>query len=87
MSRRARATHDFRDIILPSRNDAEVVIERLTDAIEMYATVTVEDLYDLIGITGDFTDGKYGWTTPRGMRVVRVPDGYILDLPNPQPID
>lgn len=86
-SRRDRASHNFKEIILPTRGEAEEVIERLGDAIELYGTATVEDLYDLVGITGSFTDVKYGWTTARGMSADRVREGYYLNLPSPQLID
>lgn len=87
ISRRARSTHDFREIILPSRGEAEEVIERLSDAIAEFGLATVEDLYDLVGITGSFADVKYGWTTARGMSADRVREGFMLNLPSPQLID
>jgi hypothetical protein len=86
-SRRDRASHNFKEIVLPTRGEAEEVIERLGDAIEQYGTATVEDLYDLVGISGSFTDVKYGWTTARGMSADRVRNGFYLNLPSPQLID
>lgn len=87
LSRRARSTHDFGEIIIPTRIEAETVIERLDDAIDRYGSATVADLYDLLGVTKEFTDGKYGWTDIRAARVVRVREGYLLDLPRTEPID
>lgn len=87
ISRRARAAHDFDEIILTSRGEAEEVLDRLTDLIENYDVATVSDLYDLVGITGSFTDDKWGWTSLAGAGVSRVREGYLLNLPKTQPID
>lgn len=87
MSRRGRATHDFDEIILATRVEAEEVIDRLFDLVSKYDTATVNDLYDLVGITGNYTDDKWGWVDIRGAGVTRVRNGYLLDLPRPEPLD
>lgn len=84
MSRRARSTHDFDEIILATRVEAEEVIDRLFDLVSRYEMATVSDLYDLCGISGNFTDEKYGWTDIRGSDIRRVRNGYLLDLPKPE---
>ena len=60
ISPRDRARHNFDDIILDSRGEAEEVLNHLVDLIIDYGEATVADLYDLVGITGNFTDQKYG---------------------------
>ena len=87
MSRRARSRHDFDEIILDSRTEAEEVIDRLFDLVSRYETATVADLYELVGLESSHTDHKWGWTDVRGAGVSRVRDGYLLDLPEPHPID
>lgn len=86
MSRRARANFDFDEIILPTRVEAEEVIDRMFDLVSKYDMVTVADLYDLVGIQGSYTDEKYGWEDIRGAGVTRVTNGYLLDIPRPEPI-
>lgn len=86
MSRRARASHDFDEIILDSRTEAEEVIDRLFDLVSRYENASVADLYELVGISSNHTDHKWGWTDIRGAGVSRVRDGYLLDLPEPHPI-
>ena len=54
---------------------------------ETYGLVRVADLYDLVGITGSYTDNKYGWTNIRNVEPIRVRDGYMLKLPKAMPID
>lgn len=87
MSRRARANHEFDEIILATRAEADLVIERLFDLIERYEVATVADLYNLVGISEQFTDGKWGWDDMRGARVKRVNSGYLLDLPQTKEVD
>lgn len=87
LSRRARANHEFGEIVLQSRAEAEQVIERLFDIVERYDTASVADLYELIGITGTHTDHKWGWSELRGADVARIRDGYLLDLPEPEPFE
>lgn len=85
--RRSRTSHDFDDIVLATRVEAETVIERLFDLIERYGQATVSDLYELVGISGNFTDEKWGWADMRGSGVRRVREGYLLDLPKTEPLD
>lgn len=85
VSQRGRATHNFDEIILATRPEAEEVIDRLFDLISRYESATVADLYDLVGVTGNYTDDKWGWTNLRGAGVTRVRgNGYLLDLPKPE---
>lgn len=87
MSRPARATHDFREIVLESRGEADVVLARLVERIGLYDAASVADLYDMVGITGQFTDARWGWTSLKDARVVRVREGFLLDFPQPIPLD
>lgn len=87
MTRKARATHDFDEIVLGSRGEAEQVIERLTDLVSTYDVATVSDLYDMVGITGSFTDDKWGWYDLREAQVTRIREGYLLSLPKTSEIE
>ena len=60
---------------------------RIADEImEEYETVRVADLYDLVGITGNYTDNNYGWTNIKNAQVVRVRDGYKIKMPRAIPL-
>lgn len=84
-SRSSRARHDFGEIIIPSRAEAEEVIDRLFDLISKYGTATVADLYELVGLASAHTDHTWGWEELRGATVRRVGGGgYLLDLPEPE---
>jgi hypothetical protein len=84
MTRRARASHDFDEIILNSRQEAEDVIEKMFDIISRYESASVADLYELVGLPSVHTDQKWGWLNIQGSRASRLRGGgYLLDLPQP----
>ena len=72
---------------METRVEAEEVLDRLFDWIERYEQVAVAELYEMVGISGNFTDQKWGWTDLRGATVSRVGRGYLLNLPRPEPLD
>jgi len=83
----SRGAHTFDDIVLETRGEAEIVIERLFDIVNKYEQATVADLYELVGVTGTHVDNNWGWTDLRGAGAVRVTGGYLLDLPRPDPLN
>lgn len=85
--RRVRNGYDYDDIILESRGEAEDVLDRMDDLLDTYGIVSVADLYDLVGIQGNYTDNKYGWTNLRNADIQRLRDGYLLKLPKAIPLD
>lgn len=76
-----KALHKFDNVILESRGDAEEVLSTLVDIVNQYGSASVSDLYELVGITSNFTDNKYGWLDLRSASVSRVAEGYQLNLP------
>jgi hypothetical protein len=49
--------------------------------------MNVADLYELTGLESNHTDMKWGWTQLRGAKAVRLrTGGFLLDLPEPQPL-
>jgi hypothetical protein len=87
ISRRARGSHDFDEIVLATRTEADEVIDRLFDLISQYEQATVSDLYELVGLEAKFTDERWGWRELKGAGVSRVNGGYLLDLPKPEQLD
>lgn len=87
-SNRTRTGYDYDDIILDNRGEAEEVLFRMDELIDTYGLVSVADFYDLVGITGNYTDNKYGWTDIRSASVVRVHgNGYMIKLPRALPLN
>ena len=86
-SSRTRTGYSYDDVVLETRGEAEDVLSRMDELIDTYGVVSVADLYDLVGISCNYTDNKYGWTNLRNAEPVRVRDGYMLKLPKALPID
>ena len=88
ISHRGRAVHDFDEVVLETRGEAEMVIDGMNEQISEFGLATVADLYDFLGLTSSFTDQNYGWKDLRDATPVRLRSGgYLLSLPKPRPID
>lgn len=84
---RTRTGYDYDDVILDNRGEAEEVLSRMDELIDTYGIVSVADFYDLVGITGKYTDNNYGWTDIHSAKVVPVRDGYLIKLPRALPVN
>lgn len=87
MSQRAREMHDFDEIVIPTRAEAEEVLSQLNDRAIRYGSATVGDLYQMCGATPKYTDDKWGWKNLDNVGVARTRDGYVLNLPQPEPLN
>ena len=86
-SDRTRTGYNYNEIIFNDRGEAEDVLSRMDELVEAYGNVSVADLYDLVGIAGNYTDNKSGWIDIRTARVVRVRNGYMIELPKAMPLN
>lgn len=87
-SYRKRSAFDFDDIVFESRGDAEIVLDKMDEAIYEYDFVTVDDFYDFAGITNkNYMARSYGWYSLRDAKVIRLrsDEGYIIDFPKAVP--
>lgn len=81
------SAYSYDDIIIDSRGEAEHVLDQMCELIATYDHVTVADLYELVGITAQYTDNYFGWTNLGTAEVVRARDGgFMLKLPRAVPI-
>lgn len=80
------AVYRHEDIVVDTRGEAEDVISQMEGVIDTYGMVSVADLYDLVGISGNYTDHKYGWTNLHNAEPIRVRDGYLIKLPKALPL-
>ena len=86
--RRSSSRQSYDDILFDERADAEEVLNRMDEIVEQYGVVTVADLFDLAGITGNgYTDQNYGWTSTRSASIERTRHNeYFIKLHRPSPI-
>lgn len=83
----SRRSSDVPEISIPTRAEAEEVLDNLIELISVYDCATMRDLLSLVGEPHNPTDEDWGWTDLRGARVHRVNGGYLLDLPRPESLD
>lgn len=84
---RNRNRHEFDDIFLDSKAEARDVLNNLMDLVEDYGRASVEDFYDLVGITSQYTDSRWGWTDLRNAYIENTRNGWIIRLPRTVVID
>lgn len=83
-----RTGFDYEDYVFNFRGDAEMVLAEMENILAKYRIVRVSQLYDLMGKkNNNYCVYNYGWTNLDNAKVVRVSDGYVLQLPKPYSID
>ena len=84
-----RADYDYTDIVFEKQEQAEAVIDAMSDTLARYRFVTILDLFEFAGLTAPpYTKTRYGWDSIRYAEVRRNRDGeYYIDLPRPHPRD
>ena len=73
-------------ILLSTREEAELVLERLVDVVDKYGEASVADLHDLVGLPTTYVDNNWGWTNLRGTTITQDREGFELNLPLIEPI-
>lgn len=87
-SDRFGSIYDFDDIIFKTKGEAEEVLFRLCELIEVYDVASIGDFYDLVGVTSlNYAIENYGWKNLQTARTVRVSDGWMIKLPKALPIN
>jgi hypothetical protein len=84
---RGRANrYDTGDILVQTRDDAELVVERMQDIIDKYQVATVADLQSLIGYPSTYVDNEWGWSSLQTVNIQQTRNGYVIELPQAEPI-
>lgn len=83
-----QAMYGPESILFDMRSDAEIVLGKMFELLQMYQNVSVGDMYDLAGLTSPsgWTDFKYGWRELNGARVVPIGSKWTISLPPVTPL-
>ena len=88
ISRVGRTRHDFAEVMIATRGEAEEVLSQLQDFIIDYHEASVADFYGLVDIPSTPQDGNFGWFDLRGTDVKGdARHGYFIDFPRVQSLD
>ena len=79
---RSDGRRDPNDIVLASREEAELVVERLMDIVQQYESASLADLYELLGLPSSPVDNKWGWTYLSNLEIRQIRTGYLIELPS-----
>lgn len=71
------------DLVFETEEEAEKIMSELEDTITKYGVATVADLYDLCGLSTEYTSNKYGWTTIRDFKIQRRKNSSDYELVAP----
>lgn len=77
---------DNEPYIFSSRDDAERILDEMTEIIERHGYVTVATLKELMGFLSTPVDWTWGWDTVIGVKSRQVREGYLIDFPSPKAI-
>lgn len=83
----SRSQYEVGDIIFENRSDAEEVLDKLGELINVYGQASVADLCEMVNAPYEFVANKYGWKNIHDAVPIRVPNGYSLRLPRSMPLE
>lgn len=86
MTNRGRANHNFDEIVLETREEARNVVDNLFEIVSKFGQASVSDLYTMVGEPSTHVDHMWGWTDIRGAGQSKVHGGWLVDLPQPEPL-
>jgi len=74
-------TYDYRE-------DAEVVLAKMMELLQVFHNCSIDDMYDLAGLTSPlgYTGANYGWRDLAGARVRPYGSKHVIELPPTVPI-
>lgn len=73
--------HPREEFILTTKEEAEMVVQEMTNIIEQYDVASVGDLNTLVGYPSSPTDQKWGWTALGNVQISQVREGFLIELP------
>lgn len=79
----ARRNQDYSVIEIDSRVEAEEVMSQMNLLIDQFDICTVAEFLQMVRISPQHTDYKFGWEELGGAHVVSSRGFYYLDLPRP----
>jgi len=74
------------DIIISSREEAELVLSQMYEILSGYGQVTVAEFNELLGLAATPADVTWGWVKLAGSQVRQIREGYLIDLPQATPL-
>lgn len=74
------------EFVIPSKKEAEEILELMNDVIDNYDVVSLADYYEMVDQPISPVDQKWGWAFLGDVGILQVRGGYLIDLPPAEPI-
>lgn len=74
------------DVVVDTRDEAQLIIDTLYRTVEEYGQATVGHLNNLIKQSSVYTDHNWGWTNLDSLTARRIPGGFLLVFPPTEPL-
>ena len=75
----------FKDYYFRNEAEARYVLDQLDILASEYGFASVDDYYQLIGVSGTHVDTKWGWVSMANARIRRDRDGWVIDFEEAMP--
>lgn len=84
-----KARKSFENALLETRVDADRVKDQMIEYALHYDFVSIADFYGFVDMDPQYTDEHWGWYPGdiENLAIRRVRGGWMLDLPDPKPLD
>lgn len=82
-----RSSRSSSEVILNSKEEAELVWSTLVDIIDKYDFASVADFHTIVGLPSTYVDNNWGWSALNYVNIHQVREGWILDLPSVEPLN
>ena len=82
----SRSSRTSTDIILQTREEAELVLSTLVDIIDKYEVASVADFHTIVGLPSTYVDNNWGWSGLQYVDIRQVREGFLLDMPSVESI-
>lgn len=79
-------SYTFYNVAFESKDEADLILSQMKNAIGRYGKVTVHELClmaDVVGSTDNNEDSIHGWTDLHGVKIRNKDDHWVIDFPDP----
>lgn len=85
---RDRRNMRFEKFTFDSHKEAKAALDDMMAAVSQYGVATVSDFYEAAGYSNtDFTNDNWGWASLTGSRIHATGHGFVVALPDPEPLN
>lgn len=71
-----RSRYDKETFFFETEAEARKALICMRDIVRLYGYLRVVDVFEMLGVSSDYIDRHYGWTTLDGMHITPTDDGY-----------